>query len=120
MPRGLAAALDDLGIGRAADRQFVPPPEVVAAAAEGLALRARHGRGGTDVGLARARGLADATPLTAAQMRVMAGWFARFGAQRRPVRWGDPVNPSTGYIAWMLWGGDAARAWVEAHRPDWS
>lgn len=119
LPPALAAALDDLGIVGVA-RQFVPPPEVVAAAAEGLALRARHGRGGTEVGLARAQGLTQATPLSVAEMRVMAGWFARFGAQRRSARWGDPDNPSTGYIAWMLWGGDAGRAWVESHRPDWS
>ncbi|WP_167626665.1 hypothetical protein [Paracoccus luteus] len=44
----------------------------------------------------------------------------RFGAQRRGARWGDAADPSTGYIAWMLWGGDAARAWVEAHRAEWS
>ncbi|HRO15171.1 MAG TPA: hypothetical protein PLL33_09030 [Paracoccus sp. (in: a-proteobacteria)] len=119
LPPALAAALDDLGIGGAA-AQFVPPPDVTATAAEGLALRARHGRGGTEVGLARAQGLAASRPLTAAEMRMMAGWFARFGAQRRPARWGDPDNPSTGYIAWMLWGGDAGRNWVEARRADWS
>ena len=36
---------------------FVPPAEVRANAKQGLELREKHGRGGTEVGVARARDL---------------------------------------------------------------
>ncbi|MDT1062237.1 hypothetical protein RM190_10230 [Paracoccus sp. CPCC 101403] len=98
---------------------FVPPSTVAAVAAEGLALRARFGRGGTAVGIARAEGLAGRSPLQAAEMRVIAGWFARHSKVRRATGWADPEKPSAGWIAWQLWGGDAGRAWVEAERGRW-
>ena len=30
--------------------------------------------------------------------------------------WGDEQNPSAGYIAWLLWGGDEGKAWVDKKR----
>ncbi|MCC8469334.1 hypothetical protein [Xanthomonas phaseoli] len=42
-----------------------PPKSVAAAAARGLRLRAQHGRGGTAVGVARARDLSAQTSLSA-------------------------------------------------------
>ncbi|SEH86183.1 hypothetical protein [Paracoccus alkenifer] len=116
LPPALAADLDALGLGPPG---FTPPPEVAQAAQQGLALRARHGRGGTEVGLARAQALAAGQPQSSREMRVIAGWFARFAGLRAREGWGDAAAPSTGYIAWQLWGGDAGRAWVERHRPDW-
>lgn len=117
LPSGLAAELDLLGLVPAS---FVPPPEVARAAQQGLALRARHGRGGTEVGLVRAEALAARRAHSAREMRVIAGWFARFAYLRGRGRWDDAKNPSTGYIAWSLWGGDAGHDWVERHRPEWS
>lgn len=111
LPPALAAGLDALGL---AAPGFVPPPEVAAAAQQGLALRARHGRGGTEVGLARAQALAARRPHSAREMRVIAGWFARFAGLR-----GREGASSAAYIAWQLWGGDPGRAWVERHRLDW-
>lgn len=90
------------------------------AAERGLALRIRHGRGGTEVGAARAQALVACRPHSAREMRVIAGWFARFAYLRGRGRWDDELNPSTGYIAWLLWGGDDGRAWVEGCRADWS
>lgn len=116
LPPELVAQMDLLGLGAG----FVPPPEVALAARQGLALRARHKRGGTEVGLARAQALAACRPHSAREMRVIAGWFARFGYLRGRGRWDDAADPSTGYIAWLLWGGDAGRAWVEARRAEWS
>lgn len=99
---------------------FVPPPPVAGAAADGLALRLRFGRGGTSVGVSRAEGLAARHPLMATEMRVVAGWFARHSRVRRAEGWGDPESPSAGWIAWRLWGGDAGRAWVESERERWA
>lgn len=115
LPPRLAAELDALGL---AGGGFTPPDAVRAAARHGLALRARHGRGGTAVGLARAEALAAGRPVTAADMRVIAGWFARFAYLRQRPGW-EAAPPSAGFIAWQLWGGDAGRAWVEDLRADW-
>ncbi|AXC51044.1 DNA-binding protein [Paracoccus suum] len=101
------------------DDGFLPPPEVSATAAEGLRLRALHGRGGTEVGLARAMGLAASRPVPPVEMRVIAAWFARFAYLHGKGAWDDPQRPSTGFIAWQLWGGDPGRAWVEGLRRDW-
>lgn len=115
LPAALAAELEALGLGAG----FVPPEAVAAAARAGLALRARHGRGGTDVGVARAEALAVRRPHSAREMRVIAGWFARFAYLRGGRGWDDAASPSTGRIAWELWGGDAGRDWVERLRPEW-
>lgn len=118
LPARLDAELLALGLGPGAPG-FVPPPEVRAVAAAGLALRAAHGRGGTDVGLARAEALVAGRGLRAAEMRQAAGWFARFAYLAGKRGWGDASAPSTGWIAWQLWGGDPGRGWVEAERARW-
>jgi hypothetical protein len=33
-------------------------------------------------------------------------------AWRGPLNYGNEDNPSAGYIAWLLWGGDEGRAWA--------
>lgn len=94
---------------------FTPPREAASAAGRGLALRERFGRGGTEVGAARARRLIALEPLDHREVRVISAWFARHGAQPRSLvrTWGDDVYPSAGWIAWNLWGGDACRAWAD-------
>ena len=94
------------------DEELTPPPAVAANARRGLALRARFGRGGTDVGVRRAQGLADRRPVAAADIRSMYSYFARHDVDRRAARWADESDPSAGWIAWLLWGGDEGRAWI--------
>jgi hypothetical protein len=43
---------------------FVPPQEVRSNAKRGLELREKHGRGGTEVGVARARDLSNGKALS--------------------------------------------------------
>jgi hypothetical protein len=43
----------------------------------------------------------------------MRGYFARHASDRSAAGWGSRSNPSAGWIAWLLWGGDAGRAWAE-------
>jgi hypothetical protein len=92
-----------------------PPEEASVAAAYGLDLRRRFGRGGTEVGVSRALLLVSRAPLDLADVRVVSAWFARHGAARRSaVRpWGQDRDPSAAWIAWHLWGGDACRAWAD-------
>ena len=94
------------------DDELTPPAAVAANAARGLALRRRFRRGGTDVGVARAEALARRTPASVVDIRVIAAWFARFGPMRRGRGWGDDADPSAGWVAWLLWGGDEGRAWI--------
>lgn len=93
-----------------------PPSEAIAAAARGLVLRERFGRGGTHVGLARGIRMAAGEPIPYAEVRVVSAWFARHGAQRRSSlrAWGQDDDPSAAWIAWLLWGGDASRAWADS------
>ena len=95
------------------------PADVARMAARGLELRRQFGRGGTAVGVARARDLSNQRPLPESTLRRMASYFARHavdanakGSNDRGY-WADDENPSAGWIAWLLWGGDSGRAWVD-------
>ncbi len=88
-------------------------PEVVADnAAKGLALREKFGRGGTDIGWARARELKSRAPLSPNTIKRMVSFFARHEVDKRARNFGNDDNPSAGYVAWLLWGGDEGRAWA--------
>ena len=90
---------------------FTPPAEVRANAKRGLELRREHGRGGTEVGVARARDLSNGKALPLETINRMSSYFARHEVDKQGEGWG---KDSAGYIAWLLWGGDAGRAWVKS------
>lgn len=96
-----------------AEIDLTPPKAVADAAAKGLKLREAHGRGGTSVGLARGRQLAERRTLDEATVKKMRAYFARHEVDKRSDKFGDKDEPSAGYIAWLLWGGDAGKAWSE-------
>lgn len=100
------------GVQLAAQDSWVPPKEVQEAAARGLELRREHGRGGTEVGVARARDLSNGRAVSLDTLRRMDSYFARHEVDKEGEGWADRSDPSAGYIAWLLWGGDAGRAWV--------
>jgi hypothetical protein len=89
---------------------FVPPQEVRNNAKRGLELREKHGRGGTAVGVARARDLSNGKALSLDTLKRMNSYFARHEVDKKGEGWGVD---SAGYIAWLLWGGDAGRAWAK-------
>jgi hypothetical protein len=89
---------------------FVPPQEVRNNAKRGLELRAKYGRGGTEVGVARARDLSNGKALSLETLNRMNSYFARHEVDKQGEGWG---KDSAGYIAWLLWGGDAGRAWAK-------
>ena len=84
---------------------------MAAAARKGLKLRAKFGRGGTHVGVARAEQLSAREPLTPKDIRTISAYFARHEVDKKAKSrvWGDESDPSAGYIAWLLWGGDEGR-----------
>lgn len=98
----------------------VPPAEVAKAAGLGLELRSRFGRGGTEVGVARAEQLQAREPVSDDDITAIASYFKRHSIDKhaKAHRWGDTNDPSAGYVAWLLWGGDAGEAWADALRAD--
>lgn len=91
-----------------------PPATVAAAARRGLELRGEFGRGGTLVGVARARDLGNRRTLSLDTVRRMASFLARHAVdlEAPAAQPGHPDYPSAGRIAWLLWGGDAGRTWA--------
>ncbi len=92
---------------------FCAPDEVAAEAEKGLELRSQFERGGTDVGVARARDLKNQERLTPDTIERMVHYFARHEVDKEADDFGNEENPSAGYIAWLLWGGYLGRDWCE-------
>jgi len=98
----------------AATDTFTPPADVAAAAKRGLELRAEQtpsNRGGTAVGIARAKQLANRDPVSLDTIKRMVSFFARHEVDKKGEGWG---KDSKGYQAWLLWGGDPGRRWAES------
>ncbi len=93
---------------------FTPPAGVREEAAKGLAWRSEYGRGGTAVGVSRARDLSNGTNISPDTAKRMASYFARHEVDKQGQGWspGEDGFPSAGRIAWALWGGDPGQAWA--------
>lgn len=101
-----------------AGQHFTPTLKMAANAKRGLRLREKFGRGGTDVGVRRAHQLADRRDVSEADVKAMASYFARHKVDKQGAahQWNSNSDPSAGFIAWLLWGGDAGRTWADAKR----
>lgn len=105
---------------RYAGINFVPPEAVANAAARGLNLRSKTGRGGLTTkqaskegigsGVARAASLKNRQKLSPSTISRMVSFFARHSAYKKNHTT-DP--PSNSLISWLLWGGDPGKAWAE-------
>jgi HK97 family phage major capsid protein/HK97 family phage prohead protease len=82
-------------------------------AQRGLDWRSEFGRGGTEVGIARARDIVNDRNLPEATVVRMFSFFSRHEVNKdaEGFRPGEDGYPSNGRIAWALWGGDAGFAW---------
>jgi hypothetical protein len=90
-----------------------PTGEMATVAERALTWRAEHGRGGTAVGVARARDIKNRKALSEQTVRRMASYFARHEVDKKGKGFdtGGEGYPSAGRIAWDLWGGDAGADW---------
>ena len=88
---------------------------MTANATRGLKLREQFNRGGTEVGVRRAHQLAARETLNEADVRSMHSYFARHAVDKdgRSHNWDSETDPSAGYVAWLLWGGDAGKVWAD-------
>lgn len=104
---------------------FKPPESVANAAAKGLEYRQKaspSNRGGLTnseaakegigSGVQRAVNLKNQNNVTPDTIGKMVGFFARHEKNKgiKPENKGKPYNDK-GHVAWLLWGGDAGKAW---------
>jgi len=101
-------------VGHLNAKSVVAPLAVRRSAARGLAWRRKFGRGGTAVGVARARDLANGRPISSRTRKRMLAYFRRHQIDLIALgaRPGEPGFPSAGRIAWELWGGNEGFKWV--------
>jgi len=101
------------------------PSKVANEARKGLMMHKIGFMGGTTTGWNRAKQLSTCTHVSDKTIKTMRAWFARhtytsYPGYKKWVRDGKPtvMSPSNkrkyrGAVAWLIWGGDAGKAWVE-------
>lgn len=91
------------------DLDLKPTESMANNARRGLELRKEYGRGGTAVGVARARDIANRKNLSPETVQRMYSYFSRHEVDKKGKGFnpGDDGYPSAGRIAWLLWGGDS-------------
>lgn len=93
-----------------------PSEEMAREATRGLEWRREFNRGGTEIGVARARDISNRATLSPDTIGRMVSYFARHEVdkQAQGFRPGEDGYPSAGRIAWALWGGDAGQSWANS------
>jgi len=84
----------------------IPPVSVQKAASLGLMFRRMYGRGGTAVGIARARDLSNRRNVSIRTVKRMHSYFSRHAVDSKKIGFyeGEEGFPTNGRIAWELWG----------------
>jgi hypothetical protein len=95
---------------------YKPNQGMKSEAKQALEWRAEYNRGGTPVGVARARDIINGRALPLSTVKRMTSFFARHEVDKQAegFKQGEAGYPSAGRIAWGLWGGDAGRSWANA------
>ena len=93
---------------------YKPTADMASVAERALEWRREYNRGGTEVGVARARDIANRANLSSETVGRMRSFFARHGALRSEQFDNKEPDggPSAWRIAWDLWGGDPGRTWA--------
>ena len=101
--------------------KFLPPIEAVNNAKMGLMFRKKYHRGGLDIdmakslgidsGITRAMQIISGKPLGIEIVRKMAR-FNRHRRNFRPEIMMKDGGPTSGTIAWLLWGGNEGIDWA--------
>ena len=96
------------------DINTTPTDAMVEEAKRGLEWRKEHGRGGTKIGVARARDIQNRKELSVETVKRMFSFFARHEVDKKAEGFesGEDGYPSAGRIAWALWGGDPGFAFA--------
>jgi hypothetical protein len=91
-----------------------PSKGMVEEALKGLKWREEYNRGGTAVGVARARDISNGKNLSDDTVKRMYSFFSRHEVDKKGQGFTPDEDgfPSAGRIAWALWGGDAGQVWA--------
>ena len=110
-------------LGNSAGRNFDPetprgdqpvPKAVRDAAMKGLRLSYRNNYGGWEFfGIARAIQLALVPQISLRGRERMVRYLNDHERDKAGTDFGNDAKPSRGYMAWLNWGGDPAKAWNE-------
>lgn len=93
------------------------PQAVRDAAMKGVRLSYANNYGAWDfIGIARAIQLATQRGIPDKSMSRMRSYFSRHRKDKQSSGFGDDSNPSKGYMAWLNWGGEAGKQWVDGAR----
>ena len=113
-----AAQLEDDEEKALSDIDLKPTSGMVAEAKKGLEWRREHNRGGTEVGVARARDIASGKNMSVDTVKRMHSFFSRHEVDKQAEGFnvGEKGYPSAGRIAWALWGGDSGQSWARKKR----
>ena len=100
------------------DLDLTPSDSMANEAQRGLDWRKEFNRGGTAVGVARARDIVNKTRLSTNTVLRMYSFFSRHEVDKQGQGFdrGEDGYPSAGRIAWALWGGDAGFSWAKTKR----
>lgn len=92
---------------------YKPSSGMVSEARKGLAWRDELNRGGTSIGIARARDIVNGKSLPLDTVKRMYSFFSRHEVDKKAEGFspGEKGYPSNGRIAWALWGGDSGYSW---------
>ena len=97
---------------------FKPPKAAADEAKKAIQWKEEHGdavRAGTRVGWARAHQLANREDLSLETVRRMVNFFNRHEKNKAiNPKFSDEPWRDNGYVAWLLWGGDAGRKWASS------
>lgn len=98
------------------DLDFKPTDSMASEAQRALDWRKEGNRGGTSVGVARARQLINKQNLSPSTVKRMFSFFSRHEVDKQAEGFspGEEGYPSPGRVAWGLWGGDAGFSWSRA------
>ena len=100
------------------DLDLTPTDTMSNNAQRGLDMRKEYGRGGTSIGVARARDIVNKKRLSPQTVLRMYSFFSRHEVDKQAEGFnsGEDGYPSNGRIAWMLWGGDSGFSWAKGKR----
>jgi hypothetical protein len=90
-----------------------PTAGMAAAAKRGLRLHeeGKSGDGLKPETVARANKIARREELTEDHVREMNAWFARHETASKSPGWDKAGEEKPGFVAWLLWGGNAGKNW---------
>jgi|SRR5690606_2087874 len=92
---------------------LTPPLAVAKEAERGLKLREQFGRGGTEVGIARARDLKNRRKLTPETIMRMVSFFARHEVDKKGKNFYNLEKPLTvislGHYGEVMWAGNGPK-----------